>query len=457
MIPSIVQYYFFNHNRFQGIGFRVRISLLLRRQRSDFVHSYAVFAFVFTILLIIGSGTSVWAAQLDARINPDSDTLDFTINFQRTVFLEYPEGGELASILRAQEWKVEKTADKSDPGVQDLMKKLNDKLATDGSSARITDLTVDYSAKLTGRGLNTSIDYKITLNPTLSFFNIREYSPDSPALVDIGWRGLTVDGPVEIDGQEINFPISVIRSQEPKAYEILAGTEGETILLENIINADGIKNQPLSNWHFLFDPTGINVDAGTFGLSEEISGFVVSSYTMGESSIREGRQVEKVQEAEFTADRPYAVRAVESADSANVDIIGFAAVDELYGTEVFGVSPESPEGYAQTSTGEFPVMIIYGMAGMAGIGAVAILFISSRKLKAEEGMGQTGIDPSQLRGVATSASAGGYQTVRGEAQLIDGGDYEQTRSVYEEEKKDQAPSESSSSTKGSMPKGWKPS
>ena len=82
-------------------------------------------------------------------------------------------------------------------------------------------------------------------------------------------------------------------------------------------------------------------------------------------------------------------------------------------------------------------MIIYGMAGMAGIGAIAVLFMSSRKLKAEEGQGQQGIDPSQLQGYATSASSGGYQTVRGEAQLKGDQSYEQTRSVYEEEKKEE--------------------
>ncbi len=82
--------------------------------------------------------------------------------------------------------------------------------------------------------------------------------------------------------------------------------------------------------------------------------------------------------------------------------------------------------------------------------------MSSRKLKAEEGQGQQGIDPSQLQGYATSASSGGYQTVRGEAQLKGDSSYEQTRSVYEEEKKDE-PAESSGSSRGSMPKGWKPS
>ncbi|KAF6241991.1 hypothetical protein C6988_10605, partial [Nitrosopumilus sp. b1] len=58
---------------------------------------------------------------------------------------------------------------------------------------------------------------------------------------------------------------------------------------------------------------------------------------------------------------------------------------------------------------------------------------SNRQLKKEQGQGQTGIDPSRLTGYQTSASSGGYQTNRGEAQLKDDTDYAKTRSVYEEQ------------------------
>ena len=97
------------------------------------------------------------------------------------------------------------------------------------------------------------------------------------------------------------------------------------------------------------------------------------------------------------------------------------------------------------------------MAGMAGIGTIGILVWSNRKMKSEQGQGQTGIDPSQLQGYATSAASGGYQTVRGEAQLKGDSSYDQTRSVYEDEKKDEQASSESTDKKGSMPKGWKPS
>ena len=273
------------------------------------------------------------------------------------------------------------------------------------------------------------------------------------------WRGIVVSGPIDINvkgvNNEINLPISYISKAAPSLYSAIQGSEAETILNYPLMDASGIKAQPLGNWHFLFDPTGINVDAGTYGLSDELAGRVWSSYTMGESSLREGIQIEKVHEATFTADKAYTIRAIESADSANVHIGGFASVDVLQNSEVFGVSPTPPEGFATTSTGEFPVMIIYGMAGMAAIGGIGVFIISERKRKKDEGQGQSGIDPSRLRAASTSTGAGGYKTNRGESYLDDE-TYEQTRSVYDqpqvEEKKDEQPT----SNKGSMPKGWKP-
>ncbi|MEX0657276.1 MAG: hypothetical protein WD154_07015 [Nitrosopumilaceae archaeon] len=418
----------------------------------------AIFTVLLSSILVVGTISPALAAQLEIRMNPEADFATGDMKYQKTVFIEYEEGGKIADQLRGEEFTIVFTADATNPGVAKLRDQLNQNIASGGSSTHITDLIVEYTAHLTGRGLNTSIDYKVILKPTINDYVIRQYSANSPALVDVSWRGLAVSGPFVVNtlqygDVEINMPISFIKSILPDTYSVIAGTEAETLLSKSIIDASFIGEQPISNWHFLFDPTGINVDASTYGLDESISGFVVSTFTMGESSLREGRQVEQVEEAQFTADKPYVVRTVQSADNANLKVIGFAAVDKIEGVEVLGVSPQAPQGYATTSTGGFPVSIIYGMAAMAGIGAIALLFFSSRQLKKEEGKGQQGIDPSQLRGYETSSAAGGYQTNRGEAQLISDAEYERHRSVYEEEKQPA----SGGNKGGAMPKDWKPS
>ena len=397
-------------------------------------------ALVFTILLagliFVGTSTPVWAAQLDTKINPNNESSPFKMNYQKTVFIEYPNGGKLFDELRGKEWTVAGTADSTNPGVQELMTKLNQGIADDGSQGRINDLTVTYDFHLKARNINTSIDYKVILEGTVNEYTITQDSLRT--LVDLGWRGMSTESEILINDVEINIPINILRDQEPEVYAILSGTEAEEVLHKHLLNADFILEQPLTNWHFLFDPTGINADASTFGLSEDIAGFVVSSWTMGESSIREGRQVERVFEAEISSDQNYVVRSVQSTDTANLSIIGFGALDMLDGVEIAGVTPTPPEGYATTSTGEFPIYIVYGMAGIAAVAGGAFFIVSSRSLKNEK-VGQQGISPDRLVGYQTSASSGGYQTNRGEAQLKDDSDYQQTRSVYEDTHQQSSP------------------
>jgi hypothetical protein len=415
--------------------------------------------------MLCGLITPVDAAQMTFRTFSESGVNeDVELKFQRSVILNYDDGGELADQLRGL--KITKTfsADSSDPGVNELRDRMNYFLKnTAHSDAAITDVTIDYDTTLTGRGLNTSIDYKVIVTLSLTNHIIRDFSGGSAGLIDMDWRGVTIDGPVVINvrgvDNEINLPMSFIANAAPALYSAVQGTEAEAILNTPLIDASGIKAQPLGNWHFLFDPTGINVDASQFGMSEELAGLVWSSYTMGESSLREGIQTEKEREAVFTTDKTYDLRTIESADSANVFVAGFANVDELSGSEVFGFSPTAPEGFATTSTGGFPMMIIYGMAGMAAVVGGAVFIISEKKRKKDVGnVQQTGIDPSNLRSAGTSAGSGGYQTNRGESYLA-GEEYAQHRSVYDNpqvEEKTASAEEKKESTKGSMPKGWKP-
>ena len=379
-------------------------------------------------LIVIGTSAPAFGAQLDVTLNPNNAESPFKMSYLKTVFIEYPNGGDLFDALGGTEWNVSGMADATNPGVQQLMNKLNSNIQSDGSQAKISDLDVTYEFQLKGRNIQTSIDYRVILEGTISNYVITEDSQKK--LVDLGWRGLSTTSSIQIDGMEINIPFGILATEEPILYRTFLGTEAEDILNKELINADFILEQPLTNWHFLFDPTGINADANTFGLDESIQGFVVSSWTMGESSIREGRQVERVFEAEVMADETYIVRSVQSSDTANLSSIGFGALDVLDGVEIIGVTPTPPEDYMTTSTGGFPIMIIYGMAGMAAIAGIGFFIFSSRAMK-RTATGQQGIDPSNLVGYQTSESSGGYQTNRGEAQLKTDTDYATTRSVYD--------------------------
>ena len=93
----------------------------------------------------------------------------------------------------------------------------------------------------------------------------------------------------------------------------------------------------------MFDPTGIGADASQYGFQ---TGSVISSFTMGESSLREGLIREQVHESAFSSDKVYRITSYESSGNASIDIIGFANRDTLDNSEIFGVTPN-----ASTSSG----------------------------------------------------------------------------------------------------------
>lgn len=338
-------------------------------------------------LLVIGSISPIWGAQLDARLSTHLTEAQPTFKFLKTVFIEYPDGGEISELLNGQDILVSIEANKDTPGVSELIQNMNDNLRDSNSASFVTDLELTYRAHLVGKGGQTAIDYKVTMVPTITNYLLREADETSPALIDTHWRGITVEGPAIISDEEhgdvdVNTLIGFLKKETPDVYEKIAGTEGETLLDNNLIDASGILAQPLSNWHHLFDPSGTISETAKWGYTEKL---VITSFTMGESSLREGRQVEQEKSAEFTTDKTYTIRTVESANSATIQIDGFVTETTVDGAEYFGSSPKVPEGYATTSTGGFPVGVMYGMAGAGAAVAVFVLVWSDRKLKKQRG------------------------------------------------------------------------
>ena len=413
--------------------------------------------FVGAVIALGSIAPTFGSAQLEATLEDATGNALAKMTYQRTIWIDYSDGGNLENILAGKNVTVIFSVDSSAMGMKELIQKINSSIASNDSDAYVSDMSLDYVALMTGRDDKMSVDYKIVLRPTIENFVIRDYTGTSPALLDVDWRGFGASGPVEIHTpdhgiMEINLPISLFDKYTPEIAMQLKSSDAGELLTKSIMNADGIRDQPIENWHFLFDPTGIGVDAAQYGFQ---TGSVISKYTMGESSLREGIQTERTTEAMFTIDKAYTLETFEASDNASLDVVGFATRDSGF----FGVTPTAPEGYATTSSEEFPAMVLYGMAGAAAAGGLGIMVMSQRKLKKEgKNLQQTGIDPTQLTGVQTSSSSGGYQTVRGEAQVKGLEDYNQHKSYYDEDKPqvEEKSETKSTSTKGSMPKGWKP-
>ena len=336
-------------------------------------------------LLVFGSISPIWAtSDLVVNLSASGNPTQATFKFLESAFIEYPNGGKLKDLLAGKNYTISFTENSNNTSVQDLMRQLNTALVRDQKSpVIITDLIVQYTATLTGDDKSASIDYNLQLIPTLSSYVIKKGANDNdPTIIDAAWMGLTVKDPVTIKTAqygdvEVNNPISFVKKAAPDVYSNIKGTNAEDALKNNLIDASSILQEPIDQWNHLFDPAFIISETSGFGYKGQK--VAITTYTMGQSSLGEGTQKPTQNTADFTIDTNYQITTIQHASSASVNIEGHAITTSVGGTPAFGTTPQSSGG--DTSSGGFPVGIIYGMAGFGAIVAAGVLVWSNKKLK----------------------------------------------------------------------------
>lgn len=368
--------------------------------------------FLIALLIAFGSTPYVWAAQLDATILSQDDTIEPSFQFLRIIYLEYPNGGDLAELLQGKTQTISFSADSATLGMDELVDQINKNLETIPSNAFVTGAKLDYQATLRGNEKSAVIEYKIHLIPTITNHVVGHQSDKST--IDANWRGIDLGAHVMIDtkfGQfDVNDPQSVLNVMMPEVMEKIKD-EDISILHLPLMNAKGLLDLPLDKWHSLFDNTAIIPGSKEYNFTGKN---VVTRYSMGECSLEVGMCNDREWIANFDLDKPYIIKIVESRDDATIAIDGYVTSSILDGIEVFETSLKSAIS-TEPSTNEFPATVMYGMASFAVIGGVIMFVVSGRKVRKDQNQGQTGIDPKYLKSYETSDSAGGYKTNRGES------------------------------------------
>jgi len=336
-------------------------------------------------LLVFGSISPIWAtSDLTVNLSASGNPTQSTFKFLESAFIEYPNDAKLKDLLAGKNYTISFNENSNNTSVQDLMHQLNTALVRDQKSpVIITDLTVEYTATLVGDSKSASIDYNLQLIPTLTSYVIKKGANDNdPTIIDAAWMGLTIKDPVTIKTAqygdvEINNPVSFVKKVVPDVYSNIQGTKAEDALKNNLIDASSILQEPIDQWNHLFDPAFIISETSGFGYKGQK--VAITTYTMGQSSLGEGTQHPTQITVDFSTDTNYQLTTIQHASSASVNIEGHAITTSVGGTPAFGTTPQSTGG--DTSSGGFPVGIIYGMAAFGAIVAGGVLFWSNKKLK----------------------------------------------------------------------------
>lgn len=170
--------------------------------------------FAFGMILML-SFLPVYAVDLNAELSSKGVQEKPVFRFVETAFVDYHNGGKLRDLLGHKNVTISFQADSSNPSIRDLIGRLNTNLSQDlKSQAKITNMSIDYVASIMGQDNSATIDYSITLMPTIDNYVLTKNSDDS-TILDAGWIGLSIHGPVVIKTEkygdvEINKPASFL-------------------------------------------------------------------------------------------------------------------------------------------------------------------------------------------------------------------------------------------------------
>jgi hypothetical protein len=341
---------------------------------------------ILAVLLISVFVTQAYAADLSSALDPGTDSGQASFVGARTVTLEYPAGSPLAQQLNGQTQRVEfslngTATDQNNTGMSELIAALNRAFIEAQSPVQASQAEVSYSGVVRGGPTSAVISYRVDIRPTLESIVLPTgESGQAAQVVDLEWRGITINEPLVVNAPDvgqinINYPIGLLQALYPDVAQKFESTPARDILNQPILNLEAF-NTPMSSWHFLFDPVGAY--GGSVGLEGTGGANVISIYSLGESSLREGTHTIEEQEATATVDGANVnVQATTPPPSGQIQIAGYSSAQESGGAWHAVVTSEAPEG-VQTSSGGFPIQVLLVLGGMMGAIAIFILF-KSRK------------------------------------------------------------------------------
>ena len=334
------------------------------------------------LILIPTALSQSFASQMEVFLLPERDAADPVFTSIRFITLQYEPGSELAQIFNGTNERITFTLNSTTQGMDELQRSINEAILKEKKSPiQLSNSKLDYTAQIRGDQDRAQISYKIKFVPHITNYVLPSNST-TPAL-DLDWRSVVVQGPLTVTvpdyGEfDINYPIGPVKALFPAAVQKLLSVEPSKNIFETpLLDYEEI-GFPMDRWHFLFDPTGSQASAAGSGYAEEGESKVVSVFSLGESSFREGTHAVKESSISTTIDGSKVnIKSSNPPPSAQIQIGGFAQIKKIGTAEIAFVSPKGPSGTA-TATGGFPIQVLLILGGMMGAVAILVL-IKARK------------------------------------------------------------------------------
>ena len=331
-------------------------------------------------LLIAGLASQAHAAQINASLIPEFDRAAGSFVGVKFVTMRYERGSAVADLFNGRTERIEFSIEGTNAsGMAELVAAANQALLKAQSPAQIIGANFTYSGVLRGGPDRLTLTYSVELVPEFSGFKLDRNATDN-ILMDVNWRGFVIQGPVLVDApwrgmMNVNEPIGLLQATFPEFAGKLAGTEARGIMTEPILDFTEIGAMPMERWHALFDPTFSQVSTSDVFRGDIGSAKVLSVYSLGECSIREGCPPPKEGDASVSIDgAPVQVHISTPQPNAQIEIAGFTSIEDAGGQQSIRVGMENPTLVLP----DFTIIVLMVLGGMMAVIA-GIVLIKTRK------------------------------------------------------------------------------
>ncbi len=281
------------------------------------------------VFLVLGTGSAFASVELDAYMPINGHPVTPIFKFSKTITIDYPSESKLKTDLAGRNVTVAFTEDSdNNPTIKSFMEQINRNIAVRGNTtATITHLTLQYVSVISGDNKQATIDYLVTLRPTLTNYILKSGSDYPPTIFDLSWVEFNIKDPIMVATKqygnlEINFPLGVIQNQLPYSYDVLKEIQQDNFVKSNLIDSSQLEGHPIDQWNTLYDPTYTLDDTAGYGYAGHKVTVTVFAY--GENDLSYSPHNTIISNIDFTADSKYHITTLEKPNSGTIDVDGHA-------------------------------------------------------------------------------------------------------------------------------------
>jgi hypothetical protein len=314
------------------------------------------------------------AAQIDASLIPEYDRAVGTFTGTKFIQIKYQPGSAVAELFDGKNQRIEFAIKGTNAsGMAELTALVNAALLKADSPAHVKNANLTYIGVLKGGPDLLTLTYRVELTQEFSGFRLDQSVDDIP--MDINWRGFIVEEALILESGQgqanVNQPVGLLEALYPEFAAKLMATEARSIMTEPILDFSEIGDMPMDRWHWLFDPTR-NLASTSGLLSGDIGrAKVLSVYSLGECSIREGCAPPKEGDATVDVDgTSLDVHISTPQPNSQIEIAGYTSLERAGEHQIIRVRMDNPTPGIPGFT--LQVLLVFG--GMMGAIAVMVLF-----------------------------------------------------------------------------------